>query len=382
MRTTLTDTAVRRIRAPESGRRLVWDAIVPGLALRITSENTRSWVVMTRLRGKLLLHTLGRYPAILLKGARKLAREALEDVARGDDPRNRRREAEKVPGTFAAVAEEFIAKSTAGDGWKAEQERLLRKHVIPRLGAARIDVVTRADVIGVLEEIVEQDKPTLANRTKAVVSKLFSWALDRELVDAHPCARLGAMMPKERKRERVLEDAEIRKLWKASDGFPFGALSRVLLVTAQRRGEVVTMRWGDVDLEAKLWRIPKTKAGHGHEVPLSGLAVKLLKSVPRVVDKGDYVFPASRGGRSFSGFSKATRRIKKAVGISDWCLHDLRRTAATNMARLGVPKTTISRVLNHAEGVTEIYARHSYLGEKRAALELWADRLAGIVTRH
>jgi integrase len=268
----------------------------------------------------------------------------------------------------------------------------------PVLGARRIDEITRGDVISVLEGIIKDEKPTLANRTKAVVSKLFSWALDREMIDAHPCARLGSMMPKEQKRERVLTDPELKKLWESwfTMGFPFGLFGQLLLVTAQRRGEVATMHWRDIDSNARLWTLPKTKAGHGHEVPLSPLALEILKRVPRV-DGSSFVFPRRHGRHQkrsngqdkpvapkrdlpISGFSKAAKAMKDNSGVDGWCLHDLRRTAATNMARMSVPNTTISRVLNHAEGgVTSIYARHGYFEEKRDALERWALRLGEIL---
>lgn len=395
-KTVLTDVAVRRMRPPQSGRFEVWDAALPGFGLRITENGNRSWILMTRLHGRLIRYTVGAYPALSLSEAREDAREAIRMVARGEDPRDRRKEPDAILGTFAAVAEEFISKSTAGTGWKKEQARLLRKHVIPVLGEKRIEEIRRGDVIALLESIVETKKPILANRTRAVVSKLFSWALDRELIEAHPCTRLGSMMPRERKRERVLTDDEITKLWKTweSMALPFGRLAQLLLVTLQRRGEVAMMRWPDVDLKARVWRLEMTKSGHGHEVPLSALALAILRKIPHV-DGTEFVFPAQRRGNgscdtspdsndqdwcAFSGFSKATKTAKTESGLENWRIHDLRRTGATNMAKLGVPKETISRVLNHAEGgVTAIYARHSYFQEKRDALEKWGRRLASIV---
>lgn len=400
MKTTLTAAAVNRVAPPKRGRRYVWDSVVPGLALRITASGSRSWVVMTRLRGSQLLHTLGsaggkdESAPISLVSARELAREALELVARGQDPRDRRKPVDQVPGTFATVAEEFISKSTAGAGWKIEQARILRKNVIPVLGSKRVDEIRRGDVISLLERIIAARKPTLANRTKAVVSKVFSWALDRELIEAHPCTRLGSIMPKERQRERVLSQQEIGTLWHTweSMAYPFGWFAELLLVTLQRRGEVATMRWADIDFGTRTWSLRKTKAGHGHEVPLSDMAIDILGKVPRV-DGSEFVFPARRRrygvqGRdserfergSFRGFSSGTRLAKSKSGFDDWRLHDLRRTGATNMARLGIPKETISRVLNHAEGgVTSIYARHSYLDEKRRALDSWATTLRGFL---
>ena len=157
-------------------------------------------------------------------------------------------------------------------------------------------------------------------------------------------------------------------------------LVNMLLLTAQRRDEVATMRWADVEPESKLWTIPReqTKADRAHEVPLSPLALEILEALPRF--SGPYIFTTMGGERPVSGFSKGKKGLEELSGLTDWRLHDLRRTGATNMARLGVPGSTIGRVLNHAQrGVTAIYDRHSYLPEKHHALDIWSSKLASII---
>jgi integrase len=155
----------------------------------------------------------------------------------------------------------------------------------------------------------------------------------------------------------------------------------MLLVTAQRRNEVAMMRWADIDLDAGVWTLPReiVKANRSHEVPLSSLAMSIIKALPEI---DDLVFSSGRkSGRPISGFSRAKAHIDKLSGVKDWRLHDLRRSAGSNMARMGVAPFTISRVLNHAEGgVTRIYARHGYLDEKRDALDRWSRRLQDTVT--
>jgi integrase len=222
--------------------------------------------------------------------------------------------------------------------------------------------------------------PVMANRILGVTSRVFSFALDKGLIDAHPCFRMRPPGGKEQKRERVFTDTEIRRAWRVwkEDGSLFSVVARLLLATAQRRGEVAGMKWADIDLEAGLWRLTRTKAGHGNEVPLTPLALELIRSVPRVEGQG--LLFTTNGTTPISGWSKFAARTKGATGIDGARLHDLRRTAATNMARLGIPKFTISRVLNHAEGgVTSVYARHGYLEEKRQALQAWETRLRTIL---
>jgi integrase len=192
---------------------------------------------------------------------------------------------------------------------------------------------------------------------------------------------------KEQKRDRTLSDNEIKEIWEGCDelGSPFGPFVRALLLTAQRREEVATMKWADLDLEddEPTWTLPReaTKADRAHGVPLAPAVVEILQSVPEV---GSYVFSTGRrGDKAISGFSAAKRRIDKLTGLDGWTFHDLRRTAASGMARLNVPPHVLSRVLNHspgnAEGVTAIYNRHGYEPEKRQALDAWARHVQSLI---
>lgn len=180
-------------------------------------------------------------------------------------------------------------------------------------------------------------------------------------------------------RDRVLTDMEIKAVWNAAEemGYPFGTLVQMLLVTGQRREEVAQMRWEQITNDT--WTLPRTqtKADRAHEVPLSSLAMTILAGIPRFT--GPYVFTTTGGTKPVSGYSKAKVRLDAKSGVHGWCIHDLRRTCGTGLARLGIPLVTISRVLNHAEGgVTRIYARHSYLPEKREALEMWGEKVRAL----
>jgi integrase len=210
---------------------------------------------------------------------------------------------------------------------------------------------------------------------------LFKWAAYKKLVPGSPF--VGVVLPgDETKRERVLSETELVALWRACDalGLIFGCYLKVLLLTAQRRGEVATVQWDHLDLDGALWTIPAAqyKSHHAHEVPLAASVVVLLRALPR---RGPFVF-TTNGRVPLSGFSKLTAALVKASEVTGWRLHDFRRSAATTMAdQLGIPLHTIRRVLGHAEpGVTEAYVRFSWAREKRAALVRWSEYLEKIVT--
>jgi integrase len=225
------------------------------------------------------------------------------------------------------------------------------------------------------EQVLDRRRDVLA-----AIRTMFTWAVQRDLLAASPVAGIKAP-GKETERERVLADDEIVKVWTAAAkmGGVSGALIQCLILTAQRRDEVATMRWADLDLEARVWTLPReaTKGDRSHQVPLSPLVIEILTALPRT---GVYVFASPRGDRPISGYSKIKSRAEQLAGFDDWRFHDLRRSAGTGMARAGIAVSTISRVLNHKEGgVTKIYNRYSYLDEKRHALETWARKVESLV---
>ncbi len=381
---TLTDVLVKRVRPPTNGQVEHWDALVRGFGLRVTAQGRKTWVLMKRLRGRLLRHTLGNYPEIPLAAARDLARTALLLIAEGKNPTDerkrddeRKRAEDEKPDTFAAVAAAFEANDRrAGPGWAKERGRVIKRELVPAWGDRPIASISRRNVIALVEAIADRGAPVQANRTLAVLGRLFSWAVNQDLAPGSPCVGLEKPGGKERKRERVLADAEIRALWLAWEarGGIVGTYCRVLMLTAQRRGEVAAMRWADLDLDGGRWTIPRAKGGHAHEVPLASAAVALLRSLPQQHGCA-YVF-STRRARPISGFGKLKDKTSEAAEVSGWRLHDLRRTAATQMAAAGIAKDIIRRVLGHAEAdVTSTYVRHGWLAEKRTALETWAARV-------
>jgi len=386
----LTNVSIERITPPSSGRDEHFDTIVIGLALRVTKNGATSWSYIYRLDGRNRRTTLGKYPEVTLKDARSAAREAARLVAVGEDPALQRFEArhkatEGRRNSFAYVANEFVEKHCKKHNrtWR-KTENNLSKYVLPQWGKRPISTITPRDCIELIEDISENSGPFMANYVRANIRTLFKWAGQREIVDSNPCADVPRPINGNRaERDRVLTDEEVRSVWRACDtmGHPFGRIVQMLLLTGQRKSEVTHMKWSDVDFEDEVWRLAReqTKADRSHDVPLSAMAIDLLTRLPRL-NGSEYVFTAD-GIKPFNGFSKAKERLDRESKTKGWRLHDLRRTVGTNMTEhLGVPVFTVARVLNHAEGgVTKIYARASYLKEKRKALDNWCEHLGKLV---
>lgn len=397
MQRKLTARTVAALKPPASGRLEVWDSTLPGFGIRLTANGAASWVMMYRHEGVKRRLTLGSYPRIKLAAARDFARKHMEAVAAGRDPaaeKARARVARAV--TFKDLAVAYIERyAKANKRTWAEDEDKLEKHVLPRWKGRKPEGITRADVIELLEGVAT-NAPIAANRVRAMLSKLFGWAVDKDMLQANPVA--GVRKPStERSRDRVLSDAELAEVWAAAAkvAAPFGDCIRAMILTAQRRGEVSTLRDADLDdpKSPTLWTIPRevTKADRVHGVPVVPAVAGILSAQPRFKD-GIYVFTTTGGRRPISGWSKAKAALDEkllgarrdasadAAPMLDWRLHDLRRTAASGMARMGFPPHVVSAVLNHApattQGITAVYNRHRYTDEKRAALEAWAAHVA------
>jgi integrase len=260
--------------------------------------------------------------------------------------------------------------------------------ILPRLGSKRIGEVRRADVRDMLNDITDRS-PTTANRVLAVTRRLFNWAVEEEILAVSPIGKLKAT--KEVSRDRVLDDAEIKLVWKAFEriGWPFGPVGQLLMLTGARRTEVAEARWKEFDLATKTWTLPKERAKNGvvHMIPLSDKAIEILEKLPRIANKGDFVFTFGRV--AVQGFARKKIELDAAIAadigapIAGWTLHDLRRVVATNLQKLGVRLEVTEAVLNHVSGsrsgIVGVYQRHDYADEKRAALSAWNERLAQIV---
>lgn len=385
MATILTDIAIRNLKTKDSTQRDVFDGSVPAFGLRVTPHGTKSFFVFYRVDGKLRRYTLGRWPTLTTGKARALAKEALLIAASGRDPQ-RVKDTDRRHGkpAFDDFVKDFVGGycKPRNRTW-AESQRILQREFVEHWGKRPLHRITRADVHAVLDGIVARGSPSLANAALAAVRKLFNWAVERGLVETSPCAGLGAPSSLV-SRDRVLSDDEIKRIWIASHdvGYPYCAFVRLLLLTAQRRAEVAEMRWPEVDLAQGIWEIPgqRTKNKKTHTLPLSSTAANILATLPRIHQS--LVFPARGSENPISGFAKWKAELDRISGVENWRLHDLRRTAASNMARLKIPPHVIEKILNHSTGtlggVAGIYNRHGYLDEMCEALHLWDQKLAGI----
>jgi len=394
----LTVRTIDTLATPEV-RREVPDGLLRGLYLVLQPSGARSWAVRYRNRaGTPRKHTLGTYPAIDLRSARELAQQALIEVAKGSDPaadRKAARTGAKVPtdrDLVEKVAEQFIERYAKANtkSWP-EAKRILDREVVAHWRGRHLGAIGRADVHELLDGVVDRGSPVMANRVLAAVRKMCAWSVDRGIITASPCTGIKAPTA-ERSRDRVLSDDELRGVWMACDaiGWPFGALVKILLLTGQRRDEVGKMRWSELDLDGKTWTLPRERAKNGmaHVVPLSEPALAIITALPRI-GASDYVFTVT-GKTAVSGFSNAKDRIDALLAASQgepvpaWVFHDLRRTCATGLARLGTALPVVERVLNHVSGsfggIVGVYQKHGFADEKRHALDTWGafvERLVG-----
>ena len=378
MRKALTSKTLEALK-PQVKRYEVHDVYCPGMSVRISTQGQKVFSVKFRYGLAQKRMKLGIYPRISLATAREKAIDVLRQVDEGIDPTKRRRTADlKVE----SVCRDFIRlhAQPRNKSWR-EAERILEREFITTFGQRDIREIKRFDVLELMDGALARGSSYQANRILSHIRKLFNWCLERGVIETSPI--VGLKPPtKEISRERALNDDEVIRLLRAcrNDVYPFRQFAPLLLATAQRRGELAEMRWGEIDFEAKTWVIPseRSKNGKAHVVPLSPFALRMLDEVPRFLDC-DYVFTTTRKS-PVSGFSKALRRLSEGSQTSDWRWHDLRRTAASGMARAKVPPHVVEKVLNHVSGiisgVAAVYNRYGYNDESREALEGWGVRLA------
>jgi len=272
-----------------------------------------------------------------------------------------------------------VAEKNNKSWW--QQRRQLEIHVLPYWGKRPISKIRRSDVHELLDNL---DGSVLPNRILALLKTIFHYACSRDWIEVSPA--VGVSKPRrEIPRCRVLEMEEIGRVFSASliIGYPFGCFVQGLILTGQRRSEVAAMKWNEVDLAIRVWRqSSENKSRRAHIVPLSPMMLQLLVDAPR---RGDFVF-SNDGATHVSAYSKGKRKIENLLpsiggAIQDWRFHDLRRSVATHMVRLGVSETVVKRMLNHSPGnvLTQTYILHSYQPELQKAYDKWESELALVV---
>jgi integrase len=391
-----TKPSIASLRLPADRTELiVFDDNLPGFGIRLRAGGKRTWIVQYRLGTKQRRLTLGRVDALDLDRARLEARKVLAKAGLAIDP-----QVEKTK----AKAETAIVLGPLFDRYLRYKEARLRPNSLREtrrylevafgsLHRLPLSGISRSEVANLLSSIALDSGPVAADRARAALSAFFTWAMKEGIAAANPVIATNRHAPPV-SRDRVLSDAELSDIWNACADDDFGNIVKLLILTGQRREEVAGMSWSELHLEKALWSLPagRTKNHRPHDVPLSEQVLLVIKGVPARAER-DMLFGRDDG--SFSGWSKAKAALDKRIAkartatrandasgggtVSEWRLHDLRRTVATRMADLGVEPHVIEAVLNHVSGVRSgvagIYNRALYSAEKRSALQLWGKHI-------
>jgi integrase len=362
---------------------LIFDDDLPGFGLRLRAGGTRRWVFQYRHNGR--QHRVTNKASLDATRARVWAKKLHHEVGLGGDPQQEKADARIRAGqTFAKIADDYLVFRERE--WRPESMRAGRRYLLSHakpLHGMGIAKINRATIAAELNRVERESGAATANRFRATLSAFFNWAAREGLVDANPAAFTNKRA--EKPRDRVLSDAELKAIWNALQADDFGAIVKLLMLTACRREEIGGLTWSEIDFDRGLIVLPvaRTKNAREHVVPMSGPVRTIFEARSRIYGR-DRVFGV-RGDRF--GFSQPKGRLDEALAgavAKEWVLHDLRRTVATQMAdQLGIKPHIVEAILNHASGhkggVAGVYNRAQYLTEKKQALERWADYVMALV---
>lgn len=380
----------------------VWENNQTGLGLRIAPSGRKTWLYMYRFGGKARRMTLGAFSETRMgeikmsladaheawAGAKKLKETGTDPGTMAVLEKTERREAD----TIEELVTDYLVSIKGKRKTHDDRKRALKKDVLPAWGKRKAVNITRRDVIKLVDKIGDRGSPIQANRTFATIRRIFNWAISKDIVSANPC--LGVEPPgEERQRDRVLSEKEIQTLW---NGLPKADMAEVImltlkfqLVTLQRKGEITAIEKSEI--EGDVWTIPAEKAKNGlaHRVPLSAMAKDIMEEAKKLDEESEWLFPSPRSENAVTARAvdhalrkaiTSTEKKERKIELDDVRPHDLRRTGASIMTSMGIPRLTVSKILNHAEsGVTSVYDRHSYDPEKTRALDAWSAELTRII---
>jgi integrase len=381
----LTDIAIANLK-PQPVRYEVPDGGAHGLRVVVQPSGHKSFAVRyPNAAGRRRKLTL---PAgIGLAAARKLAADALLEVAQGRDPATAKQAARsavrsQVDDTVERLAEQFITqhakRETRKNSWR-QTGYIFKNDVLPAWGKRTVHEIARRDVRELLAR-VKSDRPVMANRVRAVLSKFFAWACENDILAASPM--IGVKAPtKETPRERVLSDGELVRLWRATEaiGGPAGACIKLLMLTGCRRSEIAGLRWPEVDGDMLVLPAARMKGKAAHVVPLATQAAAIIAALPRT---GKFVLGSPAIGHHFN---RIKPELDKHMGDAPaWVIHDIRRSVASGMAKIGIAVPVIEKILAHRSGtfagVVGVYQKHSFLPEMASAVQKWSDHIEMLVT--
>jgi integrase len=386
----LTAISVEKAR-PRDQRYAIPDSGCRGLYLNVYPTGRKSFSVRYRFDGASKNLTLDGFPP--LAEARKAATAALAEVVQGRDPAAAKfaakaevaeREMDTVERLSTQFIEQHAKRKTRRNTWRATIGTF-NNHVLPAWGSRTVHDIKRRDVIELLEQIAV-DRPITANRVRAVLSKFFGWLCERDVIAASPC--VGVKAPSaEVARARVLNDAELKKLWAAAEaiGGPTGAYVKLLILTGQRRSEIAGLKWSEIDGDMLVLAASRMKGKKAHILSLSTQARAVIDGIPKLMPQVPRSDDCVLGRKLGWHFHHVKRDLDTHMGDTPkWVIHDIRRSVASGLARLGVAIPTIERIMAHSKGmlggVTGTYVRHSFLPEMALAMQKWADHVERIVT--
>jgi integrase len=393
-----TEQGIKALKSGDRPRIDYWDEKVSGFGVRVSDSGRKTWFFFYRLNGIKRRYTFGTYPTIGLAEARDKAKIARHQFENGMDP-SADKQANREAETFQELADLFIVRHAMVKKrtWQDDQ-RNLNKDILPDWKNLKAKDITRKQVSQLLAKVKSRGVKVHDNRIFAIVRKIFNFGIQQGILppNTNPCQ--GMEKPSEEtSRDRYLSDGEIQKVWKSIETQRplIQAYFKLCILLAQRSGEVRSMEWSELDLVTGMWSLPgaKTKNKRPHKVPLCRQALEILSSISFTKEKSKWVFPNPRNAaKPMCNTQKALQRVRAGSEITNvdssredisWFVgHDFRRSSATHMGRLGVPRFIVKRVLNHIgkSDITEVYDRYDYEAEKRKALEKWADHVDKVVT--
>jgi integrase len=360
-----------------------WDEALPGFGLRIQNGGSKAYVAQYKIGTRQRRLSLGKVEKVSLVSAQKEAKSIFELVAKKIDPASLRAKATVEAGqTFDPVIDQYLEKlnDERSPAYYAANKLYLRSHfkALHKMMLASID---RATVARELQGIKKVKGPIAMNRARSGLSAFFNWAIREGLCDTNPVDKTNKN--EETSSDRTLTAKELKAIWSKLPDSDYGRIVKLLTLTCQRRDEIGSLEWTEVNFDKKQIELPanRTKNHRAHIVPLAAPALAILKSIDH---DGDDKFVFGRYKGPFSGWSKAKEELNEQLDISPWILHDLRRTGSTGMGEFcGVMPHVVEAVLNHVSGskvgVAGVYNKAMYLDDKRDALNKYAEYVLSIV---
>lgn len=365
----LTDKGIRALPTPDTGQVTYWDKSLSGFGVRVSQGGTRTFIVMLGTSRRRV--TIGKFPIVSLSDARKQAKTLIAEETLGKFRPART--------AWDSTVSEFLAEHGRSERTRADYKRLLAKHF--PFGMRSVADITSREIAQMLSKL--NHTPSEKHHAFRVVRTLFRYCIRQGIVETSPVQNMQLFEPQP-SRARVLTEQELHTLYKATEcpQTGFKTIVRLLILTGQRKGEISRLQWDWIHDKTITLPATLTKNRREHTFPLCPLAKETIDTVPRLHDT--YLFPASRTRTEtttvFNGFSKAKAQLDRDTGLTGYTLHDIRRTVATNLQRLGVRLEVTEAMLNHVSGtqsgIVGIYQRHKWTEEMREALLLWETFLS------